>query len=335
MDQPQQPQQPPPPDPSCRRIQVSREKRPLHFFVTLSKKFLTTDEVIELSGLGLAVTTVVTIAEILKAAGLVSIERKSIQKHSLPSNTLSQLSLTLYLPLVIKTSLVEPHPEANSTAPKAKIQIWIRKTPQFDTLITNHNLQHHHPRQAAQTPTHLEAGNTNPTLTHPQQPLPTSTSPAPTTTENNSDTPLHSNSWLSSTLHANLYLFSAFVTPFSFVNATQTLYLSFATLLLFLPRPSVLFTRYSSGKPTARLLNNAFHVPRRLVDSCLNRTSSQRSKRCNEGPNILLTSAVEDNSSVQTYGYFLLPHPYLPVDHTWRAVQSANSGYSRCQIALK
>lgn len=64
-------------DVPCRRIQVSREKRPLNFFVTLSKKFLTTDDVVELSGLGLAVTTVVTIAEILKSSGFVSLERKS------------------------------------------------------------------------------------------------------------------------------------------------------------------------------------------------------------------------------------------------------------------
>lgn len=64
--------------PSCRRIQVSREKRPLNFFVTLSKKFLLSDNVIELSGLGLAVTTVVTIAEILRSQGLVYIQRMYI-----------------------------------------------------------------------------------------------------------------------------------------------------------------------------------------------------------------------------------------------------------------
>lgn len=65
--------------PSCRRIQVSREKRPLNFFVTLSKKFLLSDNVVELSGLGLAVTTVVTVAEILRSQGLVYIQRKYYQ----------------------------------------------------------------------------------------------------------------------------------------------------------------------------------------------------------------------------------------------------------------
>lgn len=116
---------------NCRRIQVSREKRPLNFFVTLSKKFLLTDDVIELSGLGLAVTTVVTVAELLKSHKLVSI------KH-------------------IKTSLVTPHSDENnnnannqshgnsgggSMAPKAKIQIWIEKTEHFDSSAPSFGYQ--------------------------------------------------------------------------------------------------------------------------------------------------------------------------------------------------
>lgn len=35
------------------RIQVSREKRPLNFFIGLAKKFLVNEEEVELSGLGL------------------------------------------------------------------------------------------------------------------------------------------------------------------------------------------------------------------------------------------------------------------------------------------
>jgi hypothetical protein len=57
------------------RIQVSREKRPLNFFVGLAKKFLLNESEVELSGLGLAVTTVVTVAEILKSSGHVEITR--------------------------------------------------------------------------------------------------------------------------------------------------------------------------------------------------------------------------------------------------------------------
>lgn len=45
----------PPPDPARprNRIQVSREKRPLNFFIGLAKKFLVNEEEVELSGLGL------------------------------------------------------------------------------------------------------------------------------------------------------------------------------------------------------------------------------------------------------------------------------------------
>lgn len=39
------------------RIQVSREKRPLSFFINLSKKFLKNEEEVELSGLGLGTST--------------------------------------------------------------------------------------------------------------------------------------------------------------------------------------------------------------------------------------------------------------------------------------
>lgn len=44
--------------------------------VCCSKKFLLNEDVVELSGLGLAVTTVVTVAEILRASGHVEIERE-------------------------------------------------------------------------------------------------------------------------------------------------------------------------------------------------------------------------------------------------------------------
>lgn len=67
------------------RIQVSREKRPLNFYIGLAKKFLANEDVVELSGLGMAVTTVVTVAEILKASGSVKIDRKSI--HALVLET--------------------------------------------------------------------------------------------------------------------------------------------------------------------------------------------------------------------------------------------------------
>ncbi|KZV54426.1 hypothetical protein F511_09741 [Dorcoceras hygrometricum] len=51
------------------RIQVSNTKKPLFFYVNLAKRYLQQNNEIELSALGMAITTVVTIAEILKNNG--------------------------------------------------------------------------------------------------------------------------------------------------------------------------------------------------------------------------------------------------------------------------
>ncbi|CAN8077322.1 unnamed protein product [Agarophyton chilense] len=115
---------------TCRRIQVSRDKRPVHFFVALAKKFLISDFQIELSGLGLAVVNVVTIAEHLREAGIASIED-------------------------IQTSLVEAT-KGNLSTPKAKIQIWLTRIDgahQQDNCTNN---------QVESSPEH--AGDTNPRL---------------------------------------------------------------------------------------------------------------------------------------------------------------------------
>ncbi|KAI3472853.1 hypothetical protein Pfo_031269 [Paulownia fortunei] len=54
------------------RIQVSNTKKPLFFYVSLAKRYLQQHKEIELSALGMAITTVVTIAEILKNNGFVN-----------------------------------------------------------------------------------------------------------------------------------------------------------------------------------------------------------------------------------------------------------------------
>ncbi|KAK9946027.1 hypothetical protein M0R45_011510 [Rubus argutus] len=61
------------------RIQVSNTKKPLFFYVNLAKKYMQLNNEVELSGLGMAIATVVTIAEILKNNGL-AVERKIITK---------------------------------------------------------------------------------------------------------------------------------------------------------------------------------------------------------------------------------------------------------------
>ncbi|KAL8140045.1 hypothetical protein V2J09_006066 [Rumex salicifolius] len=57
------------------RIQVSNTKKPLFFYLNLAKRYIKQYDDVELSALGMAIPTVVTIAEILKANG-VAIEKK-------------------------------------------------------------------------------------------------------------------------------------------------------------------------------------------------------------------------------------------------------------------
>ncbi|CAN6911659.1 hypothetical protein HID58_077115 [Brassica napus] len=52
------------------RIQVSNTKKPLFFYVNLAKRYIQQYNEVELSALGMAITTVVTISEILKNNGL-------------------------------------------------------------------------------------------------------------------------------------------------------------------------------------------------------------------------------------------------------------------------
>ncbi|GAB4843246.1 hypothetical protein Ancab_013214 [Ancistrocladus abbreviatus] len=57
------------------RIQVSNTKKPLFFYLNLAKRYIKQHNDVELSALGMAIPTVVTIAEILKANGL-AVEKK-------------------------------------------------------------------------------------------------------------------------------------------------------------------------------------------------------------------------------------------------------------------
>ncbi|KAG1334106.1 hypothetical protein COCNU_03G002250 [Cocos nucifera] len=61
---------PPPPPSKKNRIQVSTNKKPLYFYVNLAKRYMQQHNEIELSALGMAIGTVVTVAEILKNNGL-------------------------------------------------------------------------------------------------------------------------------------------------------------------------------------------------------------------------------------------------------------------------
>ncbi|KMZ63971.1 Alba DNA/RNA-binding protein [Zostera marina] len=94
------------------RIQVSNTKKPLFFYVNLAKRYMQQHNEVELSALGMAISTVVTIAEILKNNGL-AVEKK------------------------IQTSTIDMKDESRGGRPiqKAKIEILLGKTDKFDELM--------------------------------------------------------------------------------------------------------------------------------------------------------------------------------------------------------
>ncbi|OAY44267.1 uncharacterized protein At2g34160 [Manihot esculenta] len=93
------------------RIQVSNTKKPLFFYVNLAKRYIQQHDEVELSALGMAITTVVTIAEILKNNGLAT-EKKV-------------LTSTVGMKDENKGRLVQ----------KAKIEIVLGKSEKFDSLM--------------------------------------------------------------------------------------------------------------------------------------------------------------------------------------------------------
>ncbi|GMI97587.1 NVOLVED IN rRNA PROCESSING 7 [Hibiscus trionum] len=93
------------------RIQVSNTKKPLFFYVNLAKRYMQQYNEVELSALGMAIATVVTIAEILKNNGL-AVEKK------------------------IMTSTVDMREEyGGRPVQKAKIEIVLGKSEKFDELM--------------------------------------------------------------------------------------------------------------------------------------------------------------------------------------------------------
>ncbi|KAJ4877723.1 Alba DNA/RNA-binding protein [Raphanus sativus] len=94
------------------RIQVSNTKKPLFFYVNLAKRYIQQHNEVELSALGMAITTVVTISEILKNNGLATEKRV--------------LTSTVGMKDEIKGKIVQ----------KTKIEIVLGKSDKFDSLMT-------------------------------------------------------------------------------------------------------------------------------------------------------------------------------------------------------
>ncbi|XP_047324648.1 uncharacterized protein At2g34160-like [Impatiens glandulifera] len=97
--------------PKRNRIQVSNTKKPLFFYVNLSKRYLQQYNEIELSALGMAIHSVVTVAEILKNNGFV-VEKK------------------------IRTLTIDVRDDPGARpVPKAKIEIVLGKSEKFNELM--------------------------------------------------------------------------------------------------------------------------------------------------------------------------------------------------------
>ncbi|EYU30530.1 hypothetical protein ABFS82_14G178800 [Erythranthe guttata] len=94
------------------RIQVSNTKKPLFFYVNLAKRYLQQHTEIELSALGMAITTVVTIAEILKNNGFA--KEKSI----------------------LTSTVGMKDQDKGRTVNKARIEIVLEKSEKFDSLMS-------------------------------------------------------------------------------------------------------------------------------------------------------------------------------------------------------
>ncbi|XP_024025184.1 uncharacterized protein At2g34160 [Morus notabilis] len=93
------------------RIQVSNTKKPLFFYVNLAKRYIQQHNEVELSALGMAITTVVTISEILKNNGLATEKKVSTSTVGMKDEN--------------KGRLVQ----------KAKIEIVLGKSEKFDSLV--------------------------------------------------------------------------------------------------------------------------------------------------------------------------------------------------------
>ncbi|KAL9239873.1 hypothetical protein vseg_014152 [Gypsophila vaccaria] len=92
------------------RIQVSNTKQPLFFYVNLAKRYMQQHNDVELSALGMAIATVVTISEILKNNGFAVVKK-------------------------ITTSTVDINESGGRPVQKAKIEIVLVKSEKFDELM--------------------------------------------------------------------------------------------------------------------------------------------------------------------------------------------------------
>ncbi|KAK9065070.1 hypothetical protein SSX86_016453 [Deinandra increscens subsp. villosa] len=114
-----------PEHPKKNRIQVSNTKKPLFFYVNLAKRYIQQHDEVELSALGMAITTVVTVAEILKNNGL-AIEKKVVtstigMKDETRGRLIQKARIEIVLGKTEKYALMATPPSAQAREKEATV----------------------------------------------------------------------------------------------------------------------------------------------------------------------------------------------------------------------
>ncbi|KAG5087206.1 hypothetical protein JHK82_054603 [Glycine max] len=101
--------------PKKNKIQVSNTKKPLFFYVNLAKRYIQQRDEVVLSALGMGITTVVTIAEILKNNGLATEKKISTSSVSLKDENKGRLVQKAKIEIVMEKTEKSTESEAAAT----------------------------------------------------------------------------------------------------------------------------------------------------------------------------------------------------------------------------
>ncbi|RDX87025.1 hypothetical protein CR513_31566, partial [Mucuna pruriens] len=121
--------------PKKNRIQVSNTKKPLFFYVNLAKRYIQQHNEVELSALGMAIATVVTIAEILKNNGLATEKSKVSSSFLLLTFVYSNQYQSWDGTEVLTSTVGMKDENKGRLVQKAKIEIVLGKSEKFDHLM--------------------------------------------------------------------------------------------------------------------------------------------------------------------------------------------------------
>lgn len=94
------------------RMQISKNKKPVSTYVHIAKRLLAenSEGTLEISALGIAMTTVASVAEVMRKEGLVTIEK-------------------------IDTSMVKLENARNVEVEKARLSVLVKKTAKLDSVV--------------------------------------------------------------------------------------------------------------------------------------------------------------------------------------------------------